>query len=50
MGSLLPLSNSRMGHSLCFSPMPCERSKLKTDAESVDDMVAAKSSETISES
>ena len=41
MGSLLPLSSSRVGFRLCFRLSPCDRSIEKTEAESVDDIVAA---------
>ena len=34
-----------MGRRLCFRLMRCERRMLNTDAESVDDMVAASSSD-----
>ena len=41
IGSLLPLSNSSIGRKFSFKFIFCERSKLKTEAESVEDMVAA---------
>ena len=47
IGSLLPLSSSSMGRKLFFRLMRCVRSVLNTEAESVDDMVAASSSELI---
>ncbi len=45
MGSLLPLSNSSIGLSLCRSPMPDVLRMENTDAESVDDMMEANSSD-----
>ena len=45
MGSLLPLSSSSMGRRLWRRLMRCVRRMLNTDAESVDDMVAANSNE-----
>ena len=48
MGSLLPLSSSSMGRRLCLRFMRCERRRLNTDAESVDDMVAASRREVVS--
>ena len=47
MGSLLPLSSSSSGRRFSFSRMRCERRMLNTEAESVDDMVAASSNEPI---
>ena len=44
MGSLLPLSNSNIGLRLCFRFILCERKILKTEAESVEDIVAASNS------
>ena len=41
MGSLLPLSNSSMGLRFSLRFIFCERSRLNTDAESVEDIVAA---------
>ena len=41
IGSLLPLSSSSIGRRLCFRFMLCERRMLNTEAESVEDMVAA---------
>ena len=43
MGSLLPLSNSNIGLRFCRSPCFFERRIENTEAESVDDMVAASS-------
>ena len=39
-----------MGRSLFFRPIPCVRNKLNTDAESVDDIVAASNIDTMRES
>ena len=41
IGSLLPLSSSRRGRKLFFNTVPRERSIPKTEAESVEDIVAA---------
>ena len=49
IGSLLPLSSSSMGRRLCFKFMLCERRILKTEAESVEDIVAANSMAVISD-
>ena len=43
IGSFDPLSSSSSGRSRCFRPMRCVRSRLNTEAESVDDTVAASS-------
>ncbi len=41
IGSLLPLSNSNRGRRLFFKTVPLERNIPKTEAESVDEVVAA---------
>ena len=43
IGSLLPLSSSSVGRRLFFSIKPLERRIEKTEAESVEDIVAASS-------
>ena len=48
IGSLLPLSNSNTGRNLCLSPNPLERKIEKTEAESVEDITAASSIDSIS--
>ena len=45
MGSLLPLSSSNIGLKLCLRFIFCERRIANTEAESVEDMVAASSRE-----
>ena len=47
IGSLLPLSNSNMGRRLCFRFIFCERRIANTEAESVDDIVAANNNEVV---
>ena len=47
IGSLLPLSNSNTGRNLCLSPNPVERKIEKTEAESVEDITAASSIDSI---
>ena len=48
MGSLLPLSSSSIGRSCSFNPCFLLRRMENTDAESVDDITAAISKDSVS--